>query len=82
MKVDGAVFGIPRRIPLPKDLDFFISLSSIAASLGNSGQAAYSAAVAFQDAFANYRNTMGLTGTSIELGVVSGVGIVADSGHL
>jgi NADP-dependent 3-hydroxy acid dehydrogenase YdfG/acyl carrier protein len=67
---------------LPKDLDFFILLSSIAASLGNSGQAAYSAAVAFQDAFANFRNTIGLTGMSIELGVVSGAGIVAESGHL
>jgi len=39
-------------------LDFFILFSSIAASLGNPGQADYSTANAFMDAYAQYRNNL------------------------
>ncbi|MCX7747906.1 MAG: amino acid adenylation domain-containing protein [Clostridia bacterium] len=39
-------------------LDFFILFSSIAGTLGNQGQGDYSAANAFMDAFAGYRNTL------------------------
>ena len=39
-------------------LDFFICFSSLAGSLGNPGQADYSAANAFMDAYARYRNML------------------------
>lgn len=39
-------------------LDFFIIFSSIAGCLGNPGQADYSAANAFMDAYARYRNVL------------------------
>lgn len=60
------------------DLDFFVSLSSAAGILGNRGQAAYSATSTFLDAFARYQVSQGLQAVSIDLGVVSEVGYVAE----
>jgi len=40
------------------DLDFFVLFSSIAGAAGNSGQADYSTANAFMDAYASYRNAL------------------------
>jgi NAD(P)-dependent dehydrogenase (short-subunit alcohol dehydrogenase family) len=67
---------------LPHDLDFFILYSSMVGVFGNEGQAAYGAASAFQDAFANYRNSIGLPATCIDLGMVTGVGYVAERSDL
>ncbi|CAI7573351.1 unnamed protein product [Penicillium crustosum] len=60
-------------------LDFFIVLSSVAGIIGNRGQAAYSAANAFLDGFIEYRKSLGLPGTSIDLAAVSDVGYLADT---
>ncbi|KAJ5200223.1 Acyl transferase/acyl hydrolase/lysophospholipase [Penicillium cf. griseofulvum] len=58
---------------------FFIALSSVAGIIGNRGQAAYSAANAFLDGFIEYRKSLGLPGTSIDLAAVSDVGYLADT---
>lgn len=58
-------------------LDFFIMLSSIVGIAGNTSQANYAAAGAFQDALARYRTGKGLPAVSIDLGVVNSVGYVA-----
>ncbi|KAJ5782785.1 hypothetical protein N7457_004559 [Penicillium paradoxum] len=60
-------------------LDFFIALSSVAGLVGNRGQAAYSAANVFLDGFIEYRKSLGLPGTSIDLAAVSDVGYLADT---
>jgi hypothetical protein len=61
------------------DLDFFIMLSSAAGIIGNKGQAAYSAANTFMNAFAQYRVRQGLPATAIDLAAVSDVGYLAEN---
>ena len=58
-------------------LDFFISFSSISAVIGNAGQANYVAANAFLDGFAHFRRATGLKATTVNLGVLGQVGVVA-----
>lgn len=60
-------------------LDFFIMLSSAAGTIGNKGQAAYSAANTFMNAFAQFRSNLGLPATSIDLAAVSDVGYLAEN---
>ena len=67
---------------LSKDLDFFIMLSSVSGVIGNASQANYAAANTFLDAFAEYRNSLGLPAITLDLGVISGVGYVAENREL
>ncbi|KAK2036708.1 PKSN polyketide synthase for alternapyrone biosynthesis protein [Colletotrichum somersetense] len=60
---------------MPKDLDFFILLSSITCVIGNAAQSNYAAGNTFEDAFAHFRRSQGLAATAID------VGLVTDSGH-
>lgn len=61
------------------DLDFFITLSSAAGIIGNKGQAAYSAANTFMNAFAQYRISRSLPATAIDLAAMSDVGYLAEN---
>lgn len=66
-------------------LDFFLSFSSISSVIGNAGQANYVAANSFLDGFAHWRRSQGLAATTVNLGVLAQVGVVArntDVGHL
>lgn len=65
---------------LPKDLDFFIMLSSISGIVGNGGQANYNAGNIFQDNLAHHRRSLGLKATSLNLGAVIDVGYLAGDG--
>ena len=59
------------------DLDYFIALSSSAALFGSPGQANYAAANAMVDGLCQYRRTLGLSGLSIQLGMVGQIGMAA-----
>ncbi|EUC45778.1 hypothetical protein COCMIDRAFT_5016 [Bipolaris oryzae ATCC 44560] len=62
---------------LPKDMDFFVMLSSISGIIGNTTQAAYAAGNTFLDAFSGFRNAQGLPAVTLDLGAISGVGYLA-----
>lgn len=64
---------------IPATLDFFITISSAAAAIGNRGQSAYSAANSFLDAFVQYRLKLGLSAASIALTAVSDAGYLAEN---
>lgn len=57
-------------------LDWFIAFSSIVATTGNMGQAAYSAANCFMKALVNNRRSRGLAASVIDISRILGVGYV------
>ncbi|KAK3363389.1 hypothetical protein B0T25DRAFT_39336 [Lasiosphaeria hispida] len=61
---------------LPKDMDFFLFLSSAAGVIGNRGQSNYAAGNAFQDALAHHRTARGMHTISLDLGPIIGAGMV------
>jgi acyl carrier protein len=64
------------------ELDFFTLLSSVSGIVGQKGQANYAAANVFMDAFASYRQLLGLRANSTDLGVIEDVGYVAEQGGM
>jgi NAD(P)-dependent dehydrogenase (short-subunit alcohol dehydrogenase family) len=60
---------------LPKDLDFFVMLSSSSGIAGTRGQANYAAGNTFLDALAHYRVSCGLKAVSINVGPVLVTGV-------
>jgi aryl carrier-like protein len=61
------------------DLDFFTMLSSLSAVIGLKGNASYAAGNHFQDAFAAYRQSLGLAANAIDLSLVEDVGYMTES---
>jgi acyl carrier protein len=64
------------------DLDFFLLFSSLSGILGQIGQANYASANTFLDAFVQYRASVGLPGTAIDLGAMEGVGYLSENQEL
>ncbi|KAK9413400.1 hypothetical protein SUNI508_02599 [Seiridium unicorne] len=67
---------------LPSGLSFFIMLSSVAGIAGSMGQSNYAAGNTYQDALAAHRLAVGEKATSIDLGWMGDVGIVAENDSL
>ncbi|KAJ5260475.1 hypothetical protein N7478_012080 [Penicillium angulare] len=65
-------------VPGSESLDFFIMLASSAGIAGSRGQCNYAAGNAYQDALATHRRARGLRATSLDLGVILDVGLIAE----
>lgn len=63
---------------LPRNLDFFILLSSISGVYGNLSQSNYAAGNTFQDALARYRTSHGEKALSINVGWMRTIGIMSE----
>ncbi|KAF5636495.1 polyketide synthase [Fusarium sp. NRRL 52700] len=63
---------------LPKNLDFFVMLSSLAGVMGHRGQGNYGCGNIFQDYFAAFRRSQGLRAMTIDIGYLLSVGFVAE----
>ncbi len=59
-------------------LDHFVMLSSAAALFGSPGQANYAAANTFLDGLAHYRRAKGLSAMSLQLGIISQIGLASE----
>jgi acyl transferase domain-containing protein/acyl carrier protein len=75
-KVDGA-WNL-HHLTATSDMDFLVLFSSGASVFGNPGQANYATANAFLDGLARFRRASGMAGLSINWGIWSGVGGVAE----
>lgn len=64
---------------LPKQLDFFVCLSSLAGVMGHRGQGNYGIGNIFQDVFSSFRRSQGLRASTIDIGYLLSVGFVAQN---
>lgn len=61
------------------NLDFFLMTSSVSGTVGTATESNYCSANAFLDAFARYRNSIGLPAISVGLGMISEVGYLHEN---
>ncbi|KAL7796350.1 putative polyketide synthase [Trichoderma afarasin] len=62
------------------DVDFFVALSSFAGTFGNRGQSNYAAGCAHQDALALQRRDEGKKATTLDVGLMRDIGVLAENG--
>ncbi|KAL4993533.1 hypothetical protein BDV10DRAFT_199502 [Aspergillus recurvatus] len=62
--------------------DYFLLFSSLSGLIGQTGHANYAAGNAFLDAFVQYRHSLGLPCSAINIGVMEDVGYVSEQTHV
>lgn len=61
------------------DLDFMVLFSSLSGIVGQPGQANYASGNTFLDAFAQYRNSLGLAASVVDIGAVEEIGFISEN---
>ncbi|KAL4748821.1 hypothetical protein BDW72DRAFT_146407 [Aspergillus terricola var. indicus] len=64
-----------------RNTDYFLLFSSLSGLIGQTGYANYAAGNAFLDAFVQYRHSLGLPCSAINIGVMEDVGYVSEQTH-
>ncbi|XPS73997.1 Mycolipanoate synthase [Ascochyta lentis] len=64
---------------LPKDMDFFIMCSSASGIMGSYGQSNYAAANTYLDSFVQFRHSLGLPASVMDIMAIGDVGYVASN---
>ncbi len=64
---------------LPKNLDFFVLLASLAGVTGQMASSNYAGTCTFQDALAGYRIAQGMKAVSLDMGWIRNIGIIAET---
>ncbi|KAL4738206.1 hypothetical protein BDV11DRAFT_216094 [Aspergillus similis] len=64
-----------------RNTDYFLLFSSFSGLIGQTGYANYAAGNAFLDAFVQYRHSLGLPCSAINIGVMEDVGYVSEQTH-
>ncbi|KAI1759001.1 putative polyketide synthase [Hypoxylon sp. FL1150] len=64
---------------LPRDLDFFILFASVSGIIGSQGQSNYAVGNTYQDGLAKYRLSRGEKAISLDLGILTGDGYLAQN---
>lgn len=64
------------------ELDFVVLISSLSGIVGQTGQANYSSANTFLDAFSQYSTSQGVPCTTITFGVMEGIGVMSNNVEL
>ncbi|SMQ54923.1 unnamed protein product [Zymoseptoria tritici ST99CH_3D7] len=77
-KIQGTIALHEATSKLCSPLDFFVLFSSLSGAIGQPGQANYAAANTFLDAFAQYRNSLGLSASVVDIGAVEEVGFISE----
>ncbi|KAL8848055.1 MAG: hypothetical protein Q9221_006915 [Calogaya cf. arnoldii] len=65
-----------------RPLDFFFLFSSCSGFIGQHGQANYAAGNTFLDAFVQYRHSLGLPASVLDIGVIEDVGYVSNNASI
>lgn len=79
-KVEGTLNLLRYFDEASRPLDFFVATSSVSGIWGYPSQAAYAAGNTFEDAVAHYRRARGMKAVSVNLGIISGVGVISELG--
>jgi acyl transferase domain-containing protein/NADPH:quinone reductase-like Zn-dependent oxidoreductase len=81
-KVQGTYNLHKASLEVTSALEFFVCFSSLSGVVGSAAQANYSAANSYMDALVAYRRSLGLPASTMNSGMIVGIGVVSQNASL